>query len=100
MALCSCHHHVVTFLLKVVALLFSLFVRVIALPVAYVQLTRLPPSHVLVEPCLVVLKYYGKMEVLHLIDQMEDCLDHPFEFNLEAIESTRRVRGASAVEPG
>ena len=31
---------------------------------------------------------------------MEDCFDCPFEFNPEAIESSRRARGASAVEPG
>ena len=99
MALCSCRCHVVTFLLKVVTLLFSLFVKVIALLFTYVQSTRLLPSHVLAEPHLVVLKHYGKREVLHLIDQMEDCFDRPFEFNPEAIESTRRVRGASAVEP-
>ena len=100
LALCSCHHHVVALPLKVVTLLFLLFVKVIALLVTYFQLTRLLPSHVLVEPCLVVLKHYGKREVLHLIDQMEDCFDHPFEFNPEAIESSRKVRGASAVEPG
>ena len=99
MALCSCHCHMIAFLLKVVALLFTLFVKVIALLVTYVQLTGLLPSHVLAELHLVVLKHYGKREVLHLIDQMEDCFDRPFEFNPEAIESTRRVRGASAVEP-
>ena len=60
LALCSCHHHVVTLLLKVVALLFSLFVKVIALLVTYFQLTGLLSSHVLAEPCLVVLKHYGK----------------------------------------
>ena len=100
LALCSCHHHMVTLPLKVVALLFSLFVKLITLLVTYFQLTRLLPSHVLVEPCLVVLKHYGKREILHLIDQMEDCFNHPFEFNPEAIESSRRVRGVSAVEPG
>ena len=61
---------------------------------------RTPPFHVLAEPHLVLLKHYGKREVLHLIDQMEDCFDCPFEFNPEAIESARRMRGASAVEPG
>ena len=85
--------------LKVVTLLFLLFIKVIALLVTYFQLTGLLPSHVLAEPHLVVLKHYGKREVLHLIDQMEDCFDHPFEFNPEATESTR-TRGASAVEPG
>ena len=95
-ALCSCCHHVVALPLKVVTLLFSLFVKVIALLVAYFHLTRLLSSHVFAEPHLVVLKHYGKREVLHLIDQMEDCFDHPFEFNPEAIESIRRVRGASA----
>ena len=45
-------------------------------------------------------KTLWKKEVLHLIDQMEDCFDRPFEFNPEAIESARRTRGASAVEPG
>ena len=100
LALCSCHHHVVALPLKVVALLFSQFVKVITLLVAYFQLTGLLLSHILAELRLVVLKHYGKREVLHLIDQMEDCFDHPFEFNPEAIESSRRVRGASAVEPG
>ena len=100
LALHSCHHYVVTWLLKVVALLFLMFAKVITLLVTYFQLTRLFPFHVLAEPCLVVLKHYGKREVLHLIDQMEDCFDHPFEFNPEAIESTSRMRGASAVEPG
>ena len=47
-----------------------------------------------------VLKHYGKKEVLCLIDQMEDCFDHPFKFNPEAIDSARRMRGASAVEHG
>ena len=47
-----------------------------------------------------VLKHYGKKEVLHLIDQMEDCFDHPFEFNPDAIDTERRTRGASAVEHG
>ena len=90
----------VTLPLKVVALLFLMFVKVITLLVTYFQLTGLLPSHVLAELCLVVLKHYGKREVLHLIDQMEDSFDCPFEFNPEAIESTRRTRGASAVEPG
>ena len=63
------------------------------------QLTELLPFYVLAELCLVVLKHYGKGEVLCLIDQMEDCFDHPFEFNPEAIDSARRMRGASAVEP-
>ena len=85
-ALCSCHCHVIAFLLKVVTLPFSLFVKVITLLVIYVQLTGLLPSHILVEPHLVVLKHYGKREVLHLINQMEDCFDRPFEFNPEAIE--------------
>ena len=47
-----------------------------------------------------MLKHYGKKEVLCLIDQMEDCFDHPFEFNPEAIDTARRTRGASAVEYG
>ena len=47
-----------------------------------------------------VLKHYGKKEVLCLIDQMEDCFDHPFEFDPDAIDSARRTRGASAVEHG
>ena len=47
-----------------------------------------------------MLKHYGKKEVLHLIDQMEDCFDHPFEFDPEAIDSARKARGASAVEHG
>ena len=99
LALCSCSRHMVALPLKVVALLFLMSVKVIALPVAYFQLTGLLPFHILAEPCLVVLKHYGKREVLHLIDQMEDCFDCPFEFNPEAIESGRRMRGASAVEP-
>ena len=81
-------------------LTISTVVKVITLLVTYFQLTRLLSSHVLAEPHLVVLKHYGKREVLHLIDQMEDCFNHPFEFDPEAIESTRKVRGASAVEPG
>ena len=100
LALCSCSRHVVALLLKVVTLLFLMFVIVIALPVAYFQLTGLLPFHVLAEPCLVVLKHYGKREVLHLIDQMEDCFNCPSEFNPEATESARRMKGASAVEPG
>ena len=47
-----------------------------------------------------MLKHYGKKEVLHLIDQMEDCFNHPFKFDPEAIDSARKVRGASAVEHG
>ena len=47
-----------------------------------------------------VLKHYGKKEVLCLIDQMEDCFDCPFEFNPEAIDTARRMRGASALKPG
>ena len=47
-----------------------------------------------------MLKHYGKKEVLHVIDQMEDCFDHPFEFDPEVIDSARKVRGASAVEHG
>ena len=39
------------------------------------QLTRLLPSMFFAEPHLVVLKHYGKGEVLHLIDQMEDCFN-------------------------
>ena len=64
------------------------------------QLTRLLPFMFFAELHLVVLKHYGKGEVLHLIDQMEDCFNWPFEFNLDAIDSARRVRGASAAEPG
>ena len=52
--------HVVALPLKVVALLFLLFIKVIALLVTYFQLTRLLPSHVLAEPCLVVLKHLEK----------------------------------------
>ena len=47
-----------------------------------------------------MLKHYGKKEVLHLIDQMEDCFDCPFKFDPEAIDSARKARGASAVEHG
>ena len=47
-----------------------------------------------------MLKHYGKKEVLCLINQMEDCFNHPFEFDPEAIDSARKVRGASAVEHG
>ena len=47
-----------------------------------------------------MLKHYGKKEVLHLINQMEDCFNCPFKFDPEAIDSARKVRGASAVEHG
>ena len=47
-----------------------------------------------------MLKHYGKKEVLCLINQMEDCFNHPFKFDPEAIESARKARGASAVEHG
>ena len=47
-----------------------------------------------------MLKHYGKKEVLHLINQMEDCFDHPFEFDPEAIDSAGKARGASAIEHG
>ena len=77
-----------------------MFVKVITLPVAYPDLTKLLPFLWFAEPRLVVLKHYSKKEVLHLIDQMEDCFDHPFQFNPDAIDTARRTRGASAVEHG
>ena len=45
-----------------------------------------------------VLKHYGKKELYTF--QMEDCFDHPFQFNPDAIDTARRTRGASAVEHG
>ena len=47
-----------------------------------------------------MLKHHGKKEVLCLINQMEDCFDHPFKFDPEAIDSARKARGTSAVEHG
>ena len=102
LALCSCHCHVVTLPLKVVTLLLSLFVKVIALQVTYFQLTILLPVLMFMPSAMPggALKHSGKSEVLCLIGQMEDCFDQLFEFNPEAINSTRRMRGASTAEPG
>ena len=82
---------------KVVALLFPMFVNIIDLASHLSHLTGTSPIYVFAEPHLVVLKHYGKKEVLCLIDQMEDCFDHPFQFNPDAIDTARRTRGASAV---
>ena len=51
------------------------------------------------EPKLVVLKHYGKKEVLGLIDSMEECYNQPFSFDPELLEA-RRGRTGSAIEPG
>ena len=45
------------------------------------------------------LKHHGKREVLQLINQMEECFDRPFVFDLDKVEP-RRGRAASAITPG